>query len=190
MSPILSARGGLSAGAYGWGALSAAGGAFESIATVSLSNSSSASFTSIPSTFKHLQIRFAATTASSGSVLYGQINNDYTSANYAVHSLKANGTAASAVGYTSYGSTLYLGFANGTVSTYPNVGIIDILDYASTTKNKTIRSIYAADNNSTGGSIEINSCLWISTSAITSLQFAFGSNATGSLALYGIKESA
>jgi len=60
MSPILGARGGLSASAYGFTSAVVGPGDYESIQTVTVGSTSqsSISFTSIPSTYKHLQIRY------------------------------------------------------------------------------------------------------------------------------------
>jgi hypothetical protein len=67
--------------------------------------------------------------------------------------------------------------------------IIDIQDYASTTKFKTIRVLTGNDRNGAGG-IELNSVLWRSTSAITSLVFpnanSVNYNSGSVFSLYGI----
>jgi hypothetical protein len=71
--------------------------------------------------------------------------------------------------------------------------VIDILDAFSTSKYKTVRSFWGADANtaSTNWRIGVNSGVWRSTSAITSLTIIFPANpysADNSFALYGIKE--
>jgi len=69
------------------------------------------------------------------------------------------------------------------------VSVIDILDYANTSKNKTIRALDGMDANGSGQVI-LNSGLWINTAAITSvtLQASASSFTTAShFALYGIK---
>jgi hypothetical protein len=69
--------------------------------------------------------------------------------------------------------------------------LIDILDYASTTKNKTLRGFTGADLNGSGNS-NIVSGLWINTAAITSIQIiaeATAFKAGSTFALYGIKEA-
>jgi hypothetical protein len=77
---------------------------------------------------------------------------------------------------------------NGTVATYPNVGVIDLHNYASTTQNKTMRTFVGADNNSTDGSVELDSGLWIQTTAINSITFKQSTGTfTGTVSLYGIK---
>jgi hypothetical protein len=69
--------------------------------------------------------------------------------------------------------------------------IIDIHDYASTTKNKTVRSFFGHDRNG-AGSVYLYSGLWMNTGAITSLSLGqanfSGTFDTGTVAsLYGIK---
>lgn len=200
MSPILSARGGMSAGAYGWGAAVAAGVAsFESIATATVSGSSGAvTFSSIPSTFKHLQIRFKARQDQAGrsdlADFWVTFNGD-TATNYSHHSFRNNGSASSQSGT----SIAYMVVPNAltrgaSASNTFGFGIIDILDYASTTKNKTLRYFGGADAvSSIDFGMALSSGNWRSTSAITSItlteQTGFGNIiATSNFALYGIKE--
>ena len=67
--------------------------------------------------------------------------------------------------------------------------VIDILDYANTNKNKTIRALDGLDNNGSG-TVAFSSSLWSSTSAINSIEIS-GLGGTiqqySSFALYGIK---
>ncbi len=172
---------------------------FESIATVSVGSggSSSISFSSIPSTFKHLQIRaILATTQGTdrgNSALYARFNSD-TGNNYSWHQLKGSGTAASATGYfsenTIYGSdTLYSGGASGVFGAM----VMDILDYSSTNKYKTVRILNGFDSNSASNgntSVGLNSGLWMSTSAINAITIpnnGFNFKEYSHFALYGIK---
>ena len=68
--------------------------------------------------------------------------------------------------------------------------VLDLLDYANTSKYKTIRELGGCDNNG-DGDIFFNSGLWQSTSAVTSLTFTVGGGTLFSqytqYALYGIK---
>ena len=162
---------------------------YESIATVTASGSvSTLSFTSIPSGFKHLQIRGMNRTAAGGGVNL-QINSD-TGSNYAQHRLEGSGTAASAAGFASQTSVPVS--SNTTAADTMSVTIIDILDYGSTTKNKTLRVLRGFDANGTG-TIIVGSGLWMSTAAITSIQLVNSSSnnfdSTTTFALYGIKEA-
>jgi hypothetical protein len=167
---------------------------FDSIATVTVGagGSSSISFTSIPSTYKHLQIRFIArgTLADSNADMYCYLNSDTTQANYARHNLRGNGTAASAGGAAA--STIPIaGYISGSLSTASvyGAGVIDILDYANTNKYKTVRSLAGYDQNGQG-SIYLFSNLYMQTTAISSINFVVQSNnfeQYTQIALYGVK---
>lgn len=169
--------------------------AFESIATATGTGSSGTiTFSSIPSTYKHLQIRSVSRFTGGHGFVITQPNGDTSTANYTYHLLSGNGSAASAGAYTtgSLGGSYSLQSAGVTteLSNNTGVGILDILDYASTTKYKTFRSITGYDNNDTSGIIYLISTLWLSTSAISSLTInTQGGNFTTqtTFALYGIK---
>jgi hypothetical protein len=194
MSPILSARGGLSSRAYGQFAASTAvapdlGAMFPlGMVQVGSAGASSISFTSIPNTYKHLQVRFISINNAAQSIIM-RFNND-TSSVYAKHALWAygNGTDYSA-GYTG-GYFNLQGYTTASSSPYPTAGIVDVLDYANTNKYKTARILSGFDSNG-GGEIDFNSGLWQSSSAISSIQIALESGGTinqySQFALYGIK---
>jgi len=165
-------------------------GAFYSIATVTAAGGeTSLSFTSIPSTYKSLQIRgiFKGTTT---AVQYVQFNSDSTAANYDYHYLSGDGTTAAAGGatnqYIRIGQSLLKPIA---ASTYGAV-ILDIVDYGSTTKYKTTRGFFGSDINAASSyGVDLESGLWLSTSAITSVAIltSGGFYSSGStFALYGI----
>jgi hypothetical protein len=168
---------------------------FESIATVNGGGTSSINFTSIPSTYNHLQIRSIAGTSDATGVRDAQIqfNND-TNANYSRHWLYSFGSSLAALassGQSSYG----YGYASGTDtgSAVRSSTIIDILDYANTSKYKTIRGLNGTDRVSGGNSVLVfSSGGWYSTSAITSITITMTSGSFASntqFALYGIKGS-
>lgn len=176
--------------------------AFESIATSTPSGVSTITFSSIPQTYKHLQLRIISkdTSSNSGnsSSTYIRINGD-TGSNYTKHYLYGNGTSATAAGYTSAtnnGEGIFGGTMPGSAAGVANmfgVSIVDILDYTSTTKNKTARTFSGGETNSgtTNDIVWLTSGVWLSTSAVTSLVlYNQGSNnfASGTtFALYGIK---
>lgn len=167
------------------------GSSYESIATVTGSGQTTLTFSSIPSTYTSLQIRYAIKPATgTGEALRLQLNGD-TGLNYSRHALAGNGSTANASGSASGTFTWGGDNAAGTqTSGYPYVGLIDIHDYASTTKNKTVRTFVGTDSNSAGG-VSLTSGVWLNTAAITSVTLFFTSGdslATGSLvSLYGIK---
>lgn len=159
---------------------------YESIATLSGNGSStSLTFTSIPSTYKHLQIR-ALGRNSSG---YIRFNSD-TGANYARHWIRGSGAAVSANSGTSQTEAFAFEFPDNTdTANIYGAGIVDILDYADTNKRKTIRSLTGTDKNGSG-SIYFFSGLWMNTAAITSITIYSPANAPTTdtkFALYGIK---
>jgi len=176
-------------------AFAVAGGDFESIATVTVGSggASSISFTSIPSTYQHLQVRLIGRTARTGpgdDALGLRFNSD-TGNNYALHVLLGNGSSASASAASSV--NLIVGAnvtSNSATSNTFGCTVVDILDYANTSKNKTVRALTGFETN-TEGKIEVRSGLWMSTSAITSLVFAstISSNLLqySTAALYGVK---
>jgi hypothetical protein len=171
-------------------------GVFESIATLSGSGVSTVTFSSIPSTYKSLQIRFTGRLATqTGGSLYNtnmRLNGD-TGANYTWHGIR--GTNNAAVAYGSTGNTYFdieETMPDSTISaSIFSAAIVDIHDYASTAKNKTVRAIHGTDTNTTTGRIWLSSTVWLNTSAITSITLytnASGNFATEtSFALYGVK---
>jgi hypothetical protein len=182
------------------GILASAGGAastaYESIATLNGTGSSTTiTFSSIPSTYTHLQIRGVMKNTQNTNFednLDLRINGD-TGTNYANHFLRGNGSAAAASGAASndkYSPVAYFPYlGKGTSATMGTV-IIDILDYASTSKYKTMRATGGYDNNG-DGFITVTSGLWLNTAAITSISLIGGSaynwQTTTTFALYGIK---
>lgn len=165
--------------------------AFESIASTTASGGeTSITFSSIPGTYQHLQVRIIGRRSGTGTTFdqqYLQFNND-TGANYAWHYLSGDGSAVLATGTSSStsGTGLIIPRGGTTASTF-SATIIDIHDYASTSKNKTVKSITGYDVNGSG-QIWLTSSLWINTNAITSIKFVTDALAAGStFALYGIK---
>ena len=166
---------------------------YESIATttVGAGGSSTISFTSIPSTYTHLQIRVFArdSRAVAFDNLLLQINTD-TGSNYADHFLYGDGGGSVISGNSVSDTSIRSGTMTGASSSANIFGanIIDILDYASTNKYKTIRALSGADANGSGQTV-LRSGLWLNTNAITTLTFTpGGGNFTqySSFALYGI----
>lgn len=169
-------------------------GAYESIATttVGAGGASSIIFSSIPSTYTHLQIRGIGrdTQASGAHSLRLQFNGD-TGSNYTYHALTGDGSSASAGALTAQ-ATQYPGYLIGT-SGGSNVfaaTIIDILDYTNTNKNKVTRTLSGIDNNGSGN-IGLFSGMWSNTAAITSISLLPLASTTftqySSFALYGIR---
>jgi hypothetical protein len=169
------------------------GTAFESIATATGTGlSSTITFSSIPATYKHLQVRVLARATAVGATsvnLALRLNGD-TGSNYASHRLLGDGATVSANGSTSQ-SNINTGLMSGALSTANIMGvtIYDIVDYSSTTKNTVVRSLSGLDQNGTG-EIYIGSGLWVNTAAVNSVTLFCGTGfltTETTIALYGIK---
>lgn len=169
---------------------------YEAIATANL-NAATASITfgSIPATYAHLQIRAIARGTSTVDSFVLSLNGDTNSADYNSHYLYGNGSAASTA---TQGNSAYMFVGsmptNSSTANSFGVAVIDILDYTSVNKNKTVRSFTGQDNNGSGG-VVLFSGIWFnapSNSAITTVTI-FPNASTGnfaqysSFALYGIK---
>ena len=170
---------------------------FESIATVSVGSGGSGtiSFTSIPSTYKHLQLRLIARTDRSGSPSANTVwrfNSD-TATNYSQHGITGNGTSASAfnsVSATSLGFDRIAGATAG-ASMFGAI-IVDILDYADTNKYKTARGLGGLEINTGNSEVYYQSGAWRSTSAINRIDITSVAGTVNfvqysQFALYGIK---
>lgn len=172
------------------------GGALESIATVTVGSGGASSITlsSIPGTFQHVQLRyllrFTGTTYNDDFATM-QANSSGGTA-YAAHELYGNGSAAGANAFTSRADMVIQNVptANRTASVFAG-GVIDLLDYTSTSKNKTARMMVGYDSNG-AGIISVISGLWANTSAVTSLTLSpsgtagnFAQHST--VALYGVR---
>jgi len=178
-------------------------GSYDAIATatVDASGASSITFSSIPQTYTHLQLRG---TLQDNRATYGfddidlRFNSD-SGTNYARHYLGGDGSSA----YSGAASTpsTYLHIDGGSGSSAINASmfgavIIDILDYTNTNKLKTLRALGGADNNGSGR-VVLSSGLWfkagtgVTSDAISSISIApdAGSqfNQYSTITLYGVK---
>lgn len=137
--------------------------------TVGTGGSSTITFSSIPSTYQHLQIRLTSRATAGGiNAVCLRFNSD-SGSNYADHRIEGNGASA----YTDRNTSAVRavsGLESGSTSGASIFGasVIDILDYANTSKYKTVRALGGIDNNGSGN-ISFGSGLWMSTSAVTSI---------------------
>ena len=160
-------------------------GAYDALATVTVGATSVANitFTGIPNTYKHLQIRALVKFAGGD---YGDIrfNGDTTTSNYRNHILYGIGSGTpSAV--TAANAAYFPTEGRASVSAH----ILDILDYSNTTKNKVTRELGGFDTNG-AGQIFLTSNLWMNTSAINSISItAFSGTFTqySQFTLYGVR---
>jgi hypothetical protein len=173
---------------------------YESIATISAGGQTQVAFTSIPSTYSHLQLRMMVrSTINTGgynqATVVLRINGAAIRGGiYAFHELTGNGSTAASGGTVS--SQEAYGVAVPTANIASNVfgvSTIDFLDYANTNKYKTWRGITGWDDNSSLGFAKTFSGIMLETNAISSMYFSTDYNfawASGTVfALYGIKSA-
>jgi hypothetical protein len=195
MSPLLQTF--ANGSALGYRSLSAAAGtAFESIATVTVGSggASNVEFTSIPSTYTHLQVRVLARSDRSAGVDILSLTMNGAGGTYSDHLVYGDGTSPSTDVNSNYGKINIQRLASDNLSASIFSGfVIDILDYANTNKYKTVRYLSGYDANGSGR-VGFGSGLYQSTAAITSLKFQgleYSSNYKqySTFALYGIKSA-
>ena len=181
-----------------WGILAASGagaaGAYEHIQSTILTGSqASVTFSNLNTypEYKHLQIRMVvhSTATTNGVDLRITLNGD-TGANYSRHQLRGDGTTVTS---TSSTSASFIALSNavdtdsGGYTNFFAPAIIDILDFSSTSKNTTLRTLHGRTSVSY---IALNSGAWYNTNAVTSLTITpqTAQLSTGSrFSLYGIK---
>lgn len=166
--------------------------AFDSLGVVVLNTATSTvTFSNIPQTYQHLQIRGIVTSTSSpNNAILTRFNGDSTSL-YAQHGLEGNGVTTTAQSYNAV-STTHVSLGYTADSNYPSSFVADILDYSNTNKFKTTRTLSGNDANAGGTRyVGMLSGLWRSTNAITSMAISHGASVTfganSIFALYGVK---
>lgn len=174
--------------------------AYDLISTV-IADGSSATMTlsSIPSTYKHLQIRatFKTNRNSTDDPVNLSINGDTSTSNYTFHSGGMIGNTALTTAYyaPATGGARYIANVAGTNGSVPanifNSQIIDILDYA-TSKNKVLRGFSGFGTAVSGVNwIQLYSKLWMNTAVISSISFTAVAGtaftAGSRISIYGIK---
>ena len=170
------------------GNLFALSGAYDSIATTTLATAtSSITFSSIPATYTHLQIRGFArhNTTSDNTVI--QLNGD-TGSNYSLHYLVGTGGGSFTAGAEASAARTYIDILTTSATSFSG-SVTDILDYANTSKYKTMKTLAGIELNGSG-SIWFATGLWMNTAAVTSIVVKPGTgnfSANTQFALYGIK---
>ena len=185
------------AGLLAGGVAAGGGTSYESISTVTVGAGgvSSITFSSIPSTYTHLQIRGIIKSASTAAQNFSvAMNSDTTQTNYYSHYIYGGGASVGSGAFQSSGYYAFIGGEPSSNASYANMFggfVTDILDYKNTNKYKTIRSIYGFDRNGSG-EIGLTSGLWKNTNAVTDLTINISTAVANisqysSFALYGIK---
>lgn len=164
---------------------------FELISTQELtSTASNIYFTGIDTQYKHLQLRMSlrSNRASSLADVYLRFNADALS-NYSYHQFYGNGSSFGSLGAAGMGQ-IFTGYATG--STFGGdvfaVTILDILDFSSSQKLTTTRSLTGMSG--TNNQLRHLSGLWNDYSPVSSIQITpeEGSFIAGSrFSLYGIR---
>ena len=189
-----------SAKSYGFGRLLAEDviNSFESIASTKLSSSTSTvTFTSIPSTFKHLQVRgiLRGNASANQQTAAWRLNGAASTGNYRSHCIisKSNTPVSYETGPTDQTEFYEIPAANQSSNIFGSF-IMDILDYTSTNKYKVVKTTYGFDNNNANNSntISIFSGVWLNTNAVTSIDLINQTSpnqwvAGSEISLYGIK---
>lgn len=184
-----------------WDGVSAVGG-MEAISFVVVPSGglSVVEFNNIPQTYAHLQIR-ALARGNRTPVTYDNFNirfNSDTGSNYSYHTEYGDGRAGGPfVEGAASGSSIPAANITGSASLANSFGvaIIDILDYAKTNKNTTLRSLNGYESNTTGyssiySSISYISGAWYNTAAVTSITILPANSPLqeySHFALYGVK---
>ncbi len=156
-------------------------------------------FSSIPSTYTHLQLRGLVrnSSASAGSLdMYMRFNGDSGASKYtAYHQFFGYDTSSKGAAASFNQSSIAAAYIlrNGNSASYFTSVIIDIFDYRNTNKFKSTKTFFGSNPASTDGRTAFAGGLWKDTSAITSIDLTVegGNNFVeySNLALYGIKGS-
>jgi hypothetical protein len=159
---------------------------YEPIATISMSGTNTATFSSIPNTYTDLRVVVLAKHSSQG-VLRMIFNSD-TAGNYSHTNLNGNGTSVSSPRDTNTNG-IYLNFQQNLSDTEFALAEVNVFSYTGST-NKTALFGVSGDYAASRGEVSRGVGLWRNTSVITSISFIVPNNAfaSGSTAtLYGIK---
>lgn len=169
---------------------------YESIAStvVGAGGTANITFSSIPSTYKHLQVRIIGRTTrvATDATISFEINSD-TGTTYSAHYAGGDGVSTYSSGGANrtpdYNTGCLVSGSSATANIF-GVSVIDFLDYADTNKYKTVRTLTGRDRNG-AGDVRMASSNWRNTAAITSIKFVDSSGANldqyTRISLYGIK---
>jgi len=161
-------------------------GAYDSLSTITVPSGGLASitFAGIPNTYKHLQIRgfFRTSSAAENKI---EMNGITTTTSYYRHYLQGSGAG---VGAGANNSNSMAGYYETNTNIF-GTHIIDILDYANTSKIKVVRTLWGFDANGSGY-VGLSSGANNSTSAINSISLvptAGSYTEYSQFSLYGVK---
>jgi len=164
-------------------------GDYQSIATaiVGAAGATSVTFSDIPQTFTHLEVRATTLNASNFYTIKLRFNSD-SGASYPTSQLtSSNPTSSSGSNQTDTGAMIGVGARNAT--SYSAISIAKIYEYSKTNLYKRWIAFSGADGNGTGQTKNTFG-YWSNTAAITNIEcYADGStmNQYTQFSLYGIK---
>jgi hypothetical protein len=178
----------------------AAGGGMTLIATATLSAATSLAFTSIPTTYKNLVVRWFGVYMSVETGYWNVRVNSDSGSNYAWQYLRAQTTAFSA---SNQNSATQFGNADNTAAVIPSTtststdyekqggGLITFYDYAATSGRRQIQSFAMSVSDAVNAYrrwVNYNGMYLATGTAITSIEFIRGSTETitGTFYLYGV----
>ncbi len=144
---------------------------FDAIATyTAASTPSTITFSSIPQTYKHLQIRAVLRNTGASNYATISINSGSVRQNW------FSSTAGTVSVTMTTSSDIVLSNISTAPTTYYGGNILDIEDYASTTRNKSVRNIggFQTTQTTTGGVFAFASLLSVNTGAVTSITLTPG----------------
>jgi hypothetical protein len=150
-------------------------GGYESIATTTVGSGgqSTVTFSSIQTSWTHLQLRIFAKTnrALNRDGILITINSD-SGNNYTAHGLYGDGANPfTDAGTARTSNIVYRASGNSGATDIFGTMIIDFLNYKDTNKYKTLRSLGGVDLNGSG-EVNFYSGLWLNSNAITSISLA------------------
>jgi hypothetical protein len=165
---------------------------FDALATYTVGSGgiSSVTFAGLPTggQYQHLQIRAIYKLNSGSQYVTIRFNGDNTASNYSLHLINGDGSSASAGGGAN--AIPYVAQSGSTANIF-GASIIDILDYSSVNKAKTIKALVGQDRNGSGDT-NLTSGAWYNTSsAINSFTIIPNNSAVFSefsqFSVYGVK---
>ncbi len=180
---------------------------YESIATINVGagGASNITFSSIPNTYTHLELRYFGFTDRTSNNLddfFIRVGNGSTDSgsNYSMHTIYGNGSNIdifSGVSATSIFSNICVGSSpSGNPECKNGIGVIQFLDYKNTNKWKTVRALAGCEFNGTPGAgnpgrVGITTGAWFNTLAINQITMSCANSnwaQYSTFGLYGIKE--
>lgn len=168
----------------------AAAASYESLATIVPNGVSSFTFSSIPQTYSHLELRLRTTDlADSGSGVFVRPNNN-TNFVYGVAGYAAEGSSATVTSRNLIDDRIAL-YRGGLGTTIPTVAIIKFFNYSSTSVNKNAMVEMGYLNGASNNYLLSSHTTLVNTAAISSITVTSNTAGTFStnsvFALYGIK---